>query len=462
MGITKTRVNLARPRGSSQTRASVKRDVYSKLLAWRNSPRRKPLLLRGARQTGKTFILKEFGEREYRRTHYFNFERDARLSSLFEGNLQPERIIRDLGLYSGTEIQRDSDLIIFDEIQECNPALNALKYFQEEAGGCHVASAGSLLGVRMSRAKSFPVGKVDFLDLYPMTFYEFLDAVGASRYRAYLEAIEDPQPIPEALHSELIALLRRYYFVGGMPEAVARHAEAPDQADCRAVQRAILDAYTLDFAKHAPASDIPKLSLVWESLPAQLARENHKFLFSVVKEGARAREYENALTWLANARLIHRCELVESPQRPLSARADGSSFKIYTCDAGLLGAMAGLPADAPQGDLSILTGYQGAFVENYVAQHLVAMRGAGLFYWRNPGREAEVDFLLEWGNSVLPLEAKSGLNVRSRSLAFYVQKYQPPLAIRASLRNLKLDGRALNIPLYALESLPQVLGRLDV
>ena len=436
----------------------MKRDIYAQLPAWRHSPNRKPLVLRGARQTGKTFILKAFGHSEYQRCHYFNFERDPRLASFFAGDLNPQRIIRDLGLYSGTEIRPTTDLVILDEIQECSEALNALKYFQEQAQDYHIVSAGSLLGVRMSRPKSFPVGKVDFLDLYPLTFYEFLEAVGASRYREYLENLDKAEPVPEAFHLALIALLRRYYFVGGMPEVVMRHAEDPEQSDCRAIQRAILDAYTLDFAKHAPATDIPKLSMIWESLPAQLTRENRKFMFSVVKKGARAREYENALTWLANARLIHRCTQVTAPKLPLAAHASAANFKMYACDVGLLGALADLPADSPSDDLSILTGYQGAFAENYVAQHLVAQTGKPLYYWRNPGREAEVDFLLQHPGGAVPVEVKAGMNLRSKSLAFYCEKYNPSVAVRISLRNLKHDGRTLNVPLYAIQSVPRFLG----
>lgn len=438
----------------------MKRDIYRQLLAWKDSTQRKPLVLRGARQTGKTYILKKFGQAEYRDCHYFNFERDSRLSSFFSGNLDPKRILRDLAIYSGAEIHPKTDLLIFDEIQECGEALNALKYFHEQTGDYHIASAGSLLGVRMSRPKSFPVGKVDFLDLYPLTFYEFLSAVGEDRYREYLETLEKLEPIPEAFHAALIALLRRYYYVGGMPEAVRQHAEDPLRSDCRKIQCAILDAYTLDFAKHAPTTDIPKLSLLWESLPAQLTRENRKFMFSVVKAGARAREYENALTWLANARLIHRCSLVSRPKLPLAAHADASSFKIYACDVGLLGALADLPFDVPSDDFSILTDYHGAFVENYAAQQLVALTGSALYYWRNVGREAEVDFLLQHrsGTGVLPLEVKSGINLRSKSLAFYLEKYAPDLAIRISLRNLKSDARSLNVPLYALPSLPRILG----
>ncbi|MFZ4777038.1 MAG: ATP-binding protein [Terrimicrobiaceae bacterium] len=436
----------------------MKRDIYKDLLKWRSSAYRKPLILRGARQTGKTYILRELGRREYRRCHYFNFEQDSRLGSLFTGDLSPDRIIRDLSLYGGNEIHRSDDLIIFDEIQASNDALNSLKYFQEQANSYHIAAAGSLLGVWMSQPKSFPVGKVDFLDLHPMTFYEFLDAVGQSTYRTYLEDLDRIAPLAEALHHELTGLLRRYYYVGGMPEVVLRHSADPGGADCRSVQRAVLDSYSLDFAKHAPTSDIPKLSLVWESLPSQLARENKKFLFSLAREGARAREYENALTWLVNAGLIHCCSLVAAPGIPLKAHADGSSFKVYACDVGLLGALARVPPDAVQSDLSILTEYQGAFVENHVAQHLAVLTDGPLHYWKNVGRDAEVDFLLQHGSQIIPIEAKSGTNVRAKSLAFYRAKYDPSLAVRTSLRNLKIDGRVLNIPLYAFQSLPRFLA----
>lgn len=438
----------------------MKRDIYRDLLAWRDSEYRKPLILRGARQTGKTYILQEFGNREYQRCHYFNFEEDSRLASLFARDLDTGRIIRDLSIYQESDILRGEHLVIFDEIQACNDALSSLKYFNEHDNGYHIASAGSLLGVRMSKTKSFPVGKVNFLDLHPMTFYEFLDAVGQNRYRAYLENIDKITPIPDAFHSELTGLLQRYYLVGGMPEAVSRHSTDPVRGNCRVVQKAILDSYTLDFAKHAPSSDIPKLSLVWDSLPSQLARENKKFLFSVVKEGARAREYENALTWLANTGLIHRSTLVISPKVPLKTYQDASSFKIYVCDVGLLGALANVPADAVQSDLSILTEYHGAFVENYVAQHLTMMIDTDLHYWKNVGRAAEIDFLIQHGSLILPLEVKSGVNVRSKSLAFYESKYQPPLVVRTSLRNLKIDNRVLNVPLYALQSLPRILGLL--
>ena len=435
----------------------MKRDIYNNLMTWKDAQYRKPLVLRGARQTGKTYILQEFGEREYQQCHYFNFEENSQLNSLFAGDLNPDRIIRDLSIFGKHDIHKEKDLIVFDEIQACSEALNSLKYFNEQNNDYHIAAAGSLLGIHMSKPKSFPVGKVDFLDLYPMTFYEFLNAVGQSRYRTYLETIDRITPLPDAFHHELTELLVSYYRVGGMPEAVSRHIDNPDRENFRAVQKAILDSYKLDFAKHAPAPDIPKLSLAWESLPSQLARENKKFLFSLIKKGARAREYENALTWLANAGLIHRSTLVTTPKLPVKAHSDASSFKIYTCDIGLLGALANVPAAVVQSDRSILAEYHGAFTENYVAQLLTATTEVDLHYWKNVGREAEVDFLLQHDSSILPLEVKSGVNIRSKSLTFYKSKYQPLLAIRTSLRNMKIDNHVLNVPLYSLQSLPRIL-----
>jgi predicted AAA+ superfamily ATPase len=439
---------------------SMNRDCTEKLRGWKASPHRKPLILRGARQTGKTHLLREFGITDFRQCHYFNFEQDSQLSSLFANDLRPDRILRDLETYARRPIQADADLIFFDEIQSCPSALTALKYFQEEAPAYHIVAAGSLLGVRMSQAPSFPVGKVDFLDLHPMTFLEFLDAVGASGYRARLENPEQLEPLPEALHLELVRMLRDYHITGGMPEVVARHAAGADGETCRTIQRAILDSYMLDFAKHAPASDIPKLSLLWKSLPSQLSRENKKFLFSLVKHGARAREYENALTWLENAGLVHRCSLDLKPEFPLPASADSSSFKIYALDVGLLGALAETPPIPLGGDFSLFGSHHGAFAENFAAQTLVALGARSLHYWKNPTGTAEVDFLHPSSRHILPLEIKAGTNVRSHSLAFYHSQFHPPMALRATMQNLRRDGSILNIPLYALPALPQILAKV--
>ena len=319
----------------------MKRDIYSQLLAWKNSTRRKPLVLRGARQTGKTYILQEFGQKEFDNVFYFNFEEDARLDSLFYPTLDPKKIIANLSLHSKETILPEHHLIIFDEIQFSNNALNSLKYFHEKDNNYHIAAAGSLLGIKMSSPKSFPVGKANFLDLFPMTFYEFLEGMGEVGLRSYLESINQLQPLPEAFHIELTDLLRKYYFCGGMPEAVYCLAQGGSVQDIRKVHKEILVSYTLDFAKHAQASDIPKLSHVWNSIVAQLARENKKFMFSAILKSARARDYENAIIWLEDAGLILRVFCANTPKKPLTAYINKNIFKIYALDVGLLGAMAG-------------------------------------------------------------------------------------------------------------------------
>ena len=432
----------------------MKRDAYQGLVSWKASERRKPLLLRGARQTGKTYLLQEFGRKEYDQVHYFNFEERPQLGQFFEKNLDPRRILSDLAIYSKSEIRPERDLIIFDEIQTSNAALNSLKYFQEKAPEYHLAAAGSLLGVKLSSPGSFPVGKVNFLDLHPLTFLEFLDALGESRYRKILEETEDLRPYAEPFHEELIDLLHQYYFVGGMPEAVKCYAEKRNPEEVRQIHREVIDSYVLDFAKHAPTSDIPKLSLIWNSLPAHLARENRKFIFRAVKKGARAREYENALGWLEDAGLIHRSCAVQKSQFPLKHYADRNCFKVYVLDIGLLGAMAQTPATAIVERYRLFEEYKGALAENYVAQELIACLGSReLYYWRSAGGKAEIDFLIELEDHIYPLEVKSGVNPRSRSLASYASQFTPQFVIRSSLLNLKQDAKTRNLPLYAISLL---------
>ena len=428
----------------------MERDAYERLLAWKGAATRKPLLMRGARQTGKTYLLRAFGRERYAASHYFNFEQTPDLASLFQRDLHPERIVRDLSIFAGAQILPERSLIILDEIQACNAALNSLKYFAEDAPQYHVAAAGSLLGVALSTPRSFPVGKVDFVDLHPMTFLEFLDALGERRYRGVIEEHARLAPFPEAFHHALLDLLRAYYFVGGMPEAVAHYAANGDVAAVRAVQQAILDAYVLDFAKHAPAREVPRIIAVWESLPRHLARENRKFIFSAIQPSARARDYEDAIVWLEGAGLILRAFGVETARLPLHGYADRRSFKVYALDLGLLGALTGA---APQllvhGD-RLFEEYRGALVENYVAQQLTAAAAGGLHYWRSSGGKAEVDFLLDREGEVLPLEVKAGVNPRSKSLRSFDSQFAPPLLLRSTLLNLRRDARVLNIPLYAL------------
>ncbi len=436
---------------------AMKRDIYTKLLTWKASPRRKPLLLQGARQTGKTFILKEFGRNEYRNIAYCNFEEDPGLGQFFERNLDPQRILAELSIYLNMEIHQGADLVIFDEIQVSNHALNSLKYFAEKKNDIHIAAAGSLLGVKLSVPGSFPVGKVNFLHLYPMTFLEFLDAMGESRYRNLIEHIEIAEPLAEAFHTYLIDMLRRYYFVGGMPEAVRHFALKGDGLETREIQKEIIKSYVLDFAKHAPAADIPKLTLVWDSIPKHLAKENKKFVFSAVRKGARAREYENALMWLDDSGLIHRAHAVQTVKRPLMHYADSSCFKVYALDVGLLGALAGSPVDLLVQGERLFNEYEGAFVESYIAQQLVSGFGQSLYYWRSKGGKGELDFLCEFGSAIYPLEVKAGINPKSKSLRSYDFQFKPDHLVRTNLLNLKSDGKILNLPLYAISTLPALI-----
>jgi len=338
--------------------------------------------------------------------------------------------------------------------------VHALKYFCEEANNYHVAAAGSLLGLHLVSSPSFPVGKVNFLRLHPMTFLEFLEATGATRLCERLQGATGFDPLPGPFHDELIGHLRHYYFVGGMPEAVAQFVKDQNLAEVRTIHREIIGSYVRDFAKHAPHADIPRLLHIWEAIPSQLARENKKFVFSHVRPGARARDYESALLWLQNAGLIHRTMVVPKPELPLAGRADLQHFKVYLLDVGLLATMAGISSTALVNGAELFTGYKGAFVENYVAQELVAA-GHPLFFWKREQGLAEVDFLLQIENQVYPLEVKAGINPKSKSLQSFDATCHPPLLLRTTLLDARLDGRIADVPLYAVASLPSrlVAGR---
>ena len=443
--------------GRVGTITPMKRDIYLKLLAWKDSSRRKPLLLQGARQTGKTYILKDFGKAEYESVLYCNFEENAGLDQFFKKDLDPDRILAELSLYLNEQIRPDSGLVIFDEIQASDRALNSLKYFYEKRPDIHLAAAGSLLGVKLSAPGSFPVGKVNFLNLFPMTFFEFLDAVGEDRYRQMLEKQAALAPVNEAFHTHLIDLLRRYYLVGGMPEAVKYFNGPGDIQAVRDIQKEIVRSYTLDFAKHAAPPDIPRLSLLWDSIPKHLARENKKFVFSAVKKGARARAFESGLTWLEDAGLIHRVKAVQRSEHPLKHFADASCFKVYSLDVGLLGAQAEAPVEMMVQGKRLFNEYEGAFVENFVAPQLIAHLNEPLYYWRSKGGKAEIDFLLALGGQVYPLEVKAGINVKSKSLKSYDTQFAPDLLVRTNLLNFKQDGKICNIPLYAVSGLTRLV-----
>ena len=438
---------------------AMRRDIYEKLLAWKSSPRRKPLLLQGARQTGKTFILREFGRNEYENVAYCNFEEDPGLDQFFQRDLNPERILKELSIYMNLDIQPGAFLVIFDEIQVSNRALNSLKYFAEQKNDVHIAAAGSLLGLKLSGPGSFPVGKVNFLHLYPLTLLEFLDAMGESRYRKLLKDADPTTPPAEAFHSHLIDMLRRYYFVGGMPEAVKHFAETGNGPETREIQEEIIKSYVLDFAKHVPSADIPKLTLIWDSIPKHLARENKKFVFSAIKKGARARAYENSLTWLEDTGLIHRANAVETVKHPLKHYANTGCFKIYALDVGLLGAMAKSPVELLAQGKRLFNEYEGAFVENYVAQQLVSHFHQQLYYWRSKGGKAELDFLFEFQGHICPLEVKTGINPKSKSLKSYDLQFKPDRLMRTTLLNFKKNGKIYNLPLYTVSLLPEFISK---
>lgn len=434
------------------------RDILQRLLDWKSASRRKPLVLGGARQVGKTWLLRELARREYANSAYLNFERDPALADLFEKTLDPRSLLDDLGLYLGRPIEPGT-LLILDEIQVSNRALNSLKYFAEEEAGVDVAAAGSLLGLRISGDRSFPVGKVHLLDVSPMSFGEFLAAHGESGLRGMIQDAEEFVPFPAPLHDRLVDLLRLYLFVGGMPEAVSTHAETGDLEAVRERQSNIVRSYELDFAKYATPVDTPRLSIIWDGLPAQLAKENRRFVYSALRPGARARDYERALQWLRDAGLVHASHCVSKPGIPLASYARPSTFKIFAHDVGLLCAKARLPLSALVERDRPFTEFHGALVENYVAQELVANGESPLFYWKNERGLAEVDFVCLFEGRVFPLEVKAGINPRAKSLREFERKFSPTAVTRATLLNLREDGGVRNLPLYAVSEFRRLAAK---
>lgn len=434
----------------------MKRDIYQNLISWKASLNRKPLLLQGARQTGKTYILKEFGANEYKQLHYFNFEAEPILHEFFKTDLKPNRIINDLALYSKKTIQSTTDLVFFDEIQFSNNALNSLKYFCEDTPEYHIVAAGSLLGVKLSQPKSFPVGKVNLMTLYPLHFGEFLSALNENEYRKMIDDLHELSPLSLPFHEKLIKLLKEYFFVGGMPEAVGSFIMHKNFESVRAIQETICKSYLHDFAKHTSPSEFPKISLIFDSIPHYLSKENKKFIFSALAKSARAREYENAIRWLYEAGLIYIAHGVEAVSQPLSAFGDRGSFKIYLVDVGLLGCLSRITSDILVHGDNFFTTFNGAFVENYAAQQLTSA-GQQLFYWKRENSLAEVDFLYAHKNDLYPLEVKAGVNPRSKSLLAYGARYSPKKLLRATLLNACKNGAIMNFPLYALRSITQIL-----
>ncbi|MDR1368682.1 MAG: ATP-binding protein [Dysgonamonadaceae bacterium] len=433
----------------------IERKGINSLIAWKSKVYRKPLILQGARQVGKTWLLKQFGKTEFEDMAVFNFDGNPDLKQFFANTKDTKRILQNLSLVHGKTIQPQRTLIIFDEIQECNDALNALKYFCEDAPEYCIACAGSLLGVSMSRGASFPVGKVDFMQIYPVSFTEFL-AAADPMLANYLDSIKTIEPIPDLFFNQLIDKFKMYYISGGMPEAVVALLEEGDTARVQEVLQAILNAYTLDFSKHAGNKDIPKINYIWTSLPSQLARENKKFLYQTVKPGARARDYEDALLWLLHAGLAYQVYRSKKPALPIKSYDDLTAFKIYSLDVGLLRRLSGLAPGAIAEGNRLLVEFKGALTENYILESLVRQFEEIPRYWTS-GNRAEVDFLIQVENNIIPVEVKSDENITGKSLTFYRKEFSPKLSIRYSLKNLKQDEGLLNIPLFMADYTDKLL-----
>lgn len=438
----------------------MERLLMDKLLQWKNSTYRKPLILKGVRQVGKTWILKEFGRRYYENTAYFNFDENMEYKQFFETTKEVDRILQNLMLASGQKILPEKTLIIFDEVQDCPNVINAMKYFCENAPEYHIVCAGSLLGIALAKPSSFPVGKVNFMQIDPMTFTEFLLANGDENLVSYLNSINTIEPIPDAFYNPLYEKLKMYYVTGGMPEPVLMWTKERDVEAMQEALSGIINAYERDFAKHPDISEFPKISMIWKSIPSQLARENKKFIYKVVKEGARAREYEDALQWLVDARLVHKVYRSTAPGLPISAYDDLSAFKIYLVDVGLLRRLAQLAPTAFGEGNRLFTEFKGALSENYVLQTLVTQFEVMPRYWSQNNPPNEVDFIIQRENDIFPVEVKAEMNTKSRSLKKYVELFgdKIKLRIRFSMDNLKLDEDVLNIPLFMADQTDRLIG----
>ena len=431
--------------------AEMERFLSKELVAWKASKYRKPLIIQGARQVGKTWLMREFGKKAFKNVVYLNFESSSRLKELFVMDYDIQRIITTIEIETQEKIDIEHTLLIFDEIQEAEKGLTALKYFYEKAPGYFILAAGSLLGTSMQKKHAFPVGKVDFLQLNPLSFMEFLSSIGES---ALADQITQQQwNVVSAFHEKLIAYLRLYYFIGGMPEAVAHYIENKDLTAVREIQEMILIGYENDFAKYAPNDIVPRIKMVWHSILTQLSKENRKYIYGQIKKGARAKDFETAINWLSDAGLIVKINRVESGKLPLSAYLEMDDFKLFLLDVGLLNAKGNLDPTIILEKNKILVEFKGAFTEQYVCQQLVVKRPNQVYYWSAEKASAEIDFVLQEKNAVLPIEVKAEENLKAKSLKVFVEKYQTGKAIRTSMSPYREEDWLINVPLYALESL---------
>ncbi len=430
------------------------RIAIEKLLKWKQSKRRKPLIIEGTRQVGKTWLMKEFGRQAYVDTVYINFDSNSRMAELFASDLDTERLIMGLELYAGHKINSQDTLLIFDEVQEVPRALTSLKYFYENAPQYHIVCAGSLLGIALHQGTSFPVGKVDFLKLYPLSFREFLMASDRKRFAELLDK-QDFQMIT-SFKQTYIDALKQYYFVGGMPEAVQAFAENKDFNEVREIQKRILAAYEQDFSKHAPNEIVPRLRMLWNSIPSQLAKENKKFIYGLVREGARAKEYETAIMWLCDCGLVHKVSRVNAAGIPLKAYEDLKAFKLFVADVGLLACMVGLQQSTLLEGNDLFVEFKGALTEQYVCQQLKTIQDLDIYYYTNDRGSCEIDFIVDTGKLIIPVEVKAEVNLRAKSLKTYQEKFSPRVSVRTSMADYKKEEWLVNLPLYAIDQIARI------
>ena len=431
----------------------MRRTAMEKLVAWKSSDERKPMVLKGARQVGKTWLMKEFGKNYYKSFVYFNFDEEDELKSIFETNKNPQRIIELLSMIAGEKIYPEDTLIIFDEVQECPEALNALKYFKEKANEYHVIAAGSLLGTLLAKPKSYPVGMVNLLDIFPLTFEEFLEATDAPLF-AYYEDIHKEQQIEEIFHNRLLEAYNNYLIIGGMPECVSSWLKHKDPAKIAQIQRELIEVYENDFSKHNGKVNSGRILMVFRSIVTQLAKSNEKFMYGAVKEGARARDFEEAIEWLVSAGMLNRIYNVSKLEHPLSAFDKLDQFKLFLFDTGLLKQMAGIDNSA----ILLKSTYQfkGPLTENYVLQQLRGQFDVMPRYFSS--RNGEIDFVLQCGMDIIPVETKGGEDKSAPTFKKYVADNHPQYAVRFSKMGYRKDGNITNIPLYLVGKTKELLG----
>lgn len=451
----------------------VTREIIAKLEAWKNDSDRSPLIIQGARQIGKSWAVSEFGRTHYKHTAIFNFDKQEELRSVFEKTKDVKRLLGELELYTNVPLVEEDTLLFFDEIQECKAALNSLKYFKEDAPNYHIIAAGSLLGVAVNKKKkgenqdgienernnTFPVGKVSFLDMYPVTFREYLRMSDERLMQQMESRLSTLEPLPEIIFNKLTEQYRRYQVCGGMPKPCSHMLDGTGMEKIENDLAELRKSYEYDFTKHVEPKDIPRIREIWRSIPSQLSRENKKFVFKVVREGARAREYESALDWLVLSGMVYRIYVCETPQLPLKHYEDTTAFKIYMLDQAILRTMAELPPEAVIAKGDLLKEFKGAMAENFVLGSLLAQGFNTPHYWTRTGSKAEIDFLIQDGIAIRPIEVKAEDNISAQSFKVYQERYSPTLRLRFSMRNLKHDGNMLNIPIFMCDWLKEILSR---